>query len=356
MHFNETVVEPKLADEGQAVQNVPITTSELIEKLQDPSKSLKARAEIDRRIKGNKATHLAVRYLLGGLKEREDAFDGLVALCWVAKKNLRIYPTENEIAQGMTEYRCTREFIQDFVLDFLDPFWRKTEIEVLYAALTDKFRYIGHRVRSRMVSEIIRREAPKNQEPKRWRVEDMDSVSLDLPPGAECTTSSLNPGNVVPTHHSASTYAAFLEPRKESLTNTLGDKGYEVLMSHLDIFPDGYEGTDQRTKSALTQAIARRRQVSEQQARADKRQFQESVEAAKRAGNPEVTDFYLLLSRGDDDNTLRIEWVNHKGRKGSVRLHVPLSFHGRRTDKDVQGTITPVERREPKADRSIPSD
>jgi len=122
----------------------------------------------------NVATTLAFRFLRPADEgDREDAFDGLLALCWKARSNLCILPTWSEKAQGKTVWTCTHEFIEDKVLDFLSRYDGQAEEQILSAALRNKFRYIGHKLHGAMVDEIRRRTAIKNQEPY------CESIGLD---------------------------------------------------------------------------------------------------------------------------------------------------------------------------------
>src|SRR6266481_5683446 len=114
----------------------------------------------------NVATTLAFRFLHpADDRDRDNAFDGLVALCWKARGNLCIFPTWSEKAQGQTVLTSTHEFIEDFVFNYFARYQGQTQQTVLSAALQDKFRYIGHKLQGAMVDEIRRRTALKNKEP-----------------------------------------------------------------------------------------------------------------------------------------------------------------------------------------------
>jgi hypothetical protein len=183
-----------------------------------------------------------------------------------------------------------------------------------------------------MTDEIRKRTAPKNQDPEWRRLEDEDCSFGDEWPG---TDSTLSWPVAKPKYSNRSTLLTFLEPREERLSESLGEVGYEVLLSHFDIYPEGYGGTNQKCESALTQAIARRRMVSPQQARADKRRFRERMHEL-RPGNRDILDLYSRLDRGDDDNTLRIEWVWGNGRKSSFKMSISPSLSNNDTDKEYQ--------------------
>lgn len=290
---------------------------ELLEALAKRPTDQNLLTEVTRRLKSNQATRLAVRYLLGSGENREDAFDGLVGLCWKAKGNLYVGPTYGERRLGRRILDCTREFIQEFVLDYFRPYDGLDVIEILEAALNEKFRFIGHRSQGRMIDEIRRRTAAKNVEPEREPLENFDL----LPSQTAGKVENLPNGG----RDERRAYLSFLEPRKEKLTERLGETSYEVLLSHLDVFPEAYEGNDQSLESAITEAIQKRRQVSPQQARTDKRRFRETVNAEIRTNNQELLDFRVRLSIGDDDHTLRNEWITGRGRKSSTRFRILLS-------------------------------
>jgi hypothetical protein len=334
------------------------TPGELVARLDD----MDVLAEIERRIQSNTATSLAVRYLLSTSEEdKADAFDGLVALCWKAKGNLFIGRTPSELAQGMTAHECTREFIVNFVLEYLKAHVGKPQPAIYAAALTDKFQYIGAACRNGMIDAIRKRTAPKNAEPQQWSLDDIvaDVVAADdggnepithgdsyfsTAPGLGC---SLNTADTTyhkvttaqpnfttgPRHDSADLYLTFIEFHKPKLTAALGESGYEVLLAYFDVYPHGLTGTNQAAKSAVTQAIARRRKVSERQAQKDKRQFHDRVADAMSKGNPDVSELYRLIGYGEDDDTLTTEVITDEGRKRSIRFSIPLRFSSGNTNK-----------------------
>ncbi|HVB56995.1 MAG TPA: hypothetical protein VNE63_11260 [Candidatus Acidoferrales bacterium] len=313
---------------NKAVENMFRSRSveQLISALKCPDEQVCAKAEIHRRIKSNLATHLAVRYLTG---ERDDAFDGLVALCWKAKGNLYVPPMVSEEAHENSIHQCTREFIEDFVLQYFDPYTGRDESEILKAALADKFRYIGRRLHSRMIDVIRKRTASKNKELETVRLDDVDEDSLAAGIDGKWYGSEarLEPSN-------SNMYFEFLEPRRERLSNTLGKLGCEVLHCCFEIYPDGYLGTPRQCESALTRAIQRHRRVSEQQARNDKRQFREAVRSELKRDNKDLHEIYSRIDKGDDDHTLRVEWITAKGHKGSFKLPFSLSFGRENPERD----------------------
>jgi len=292
------------------------------------------------------ATLLAFRFLRpADEQDRDDAFDGLVALCWRAKGNLAIFArvwerlpsiaraagdwdgdserlpsiamatgewdgdgsdTGGKLRLGRTPYACTREFIEDFVLEYFAPYHGQSEAQILDAALRDKFRYIGHRLKGRMTDEIRRRAALKNQEPVPSRFADVlenDPESVGVFPDyqnySSSTRSSTLSAATEPRYTNSSTPLDFIRAREPSLTDALGRRSYQVLEAQAEAFPGAFQGTEQAAKSALTRAIARRRAVSEVQARADKRQLLAEVSAEMRRGNRDLNDLHGFLARGD---------------------------------------------------------
>ncbi len=261
----------------------------------------------------NVATTLAFRFLRpADDRDREDAFDGLVALCLKARRNLCILPTWSEEAQGKTWFGRTHEFIEDFVLAFFNRYKGQTEEQILLAALNNKFRYIGHKLQGAMVDEIRRRTALKNQEPWHAKLDSASEVSAAL------DYQGMQSSNV-------RTPLEFLKKREASLTEALGTRHYEVMTAAAESFPQAFTGTDQESKSALTRAIQRRRGVSEQQARADKRELLTQVSEEMQSGNRDLNDLHEFLARGDDEHTLRESYVSRDGRrKRSIRLRIEL--------------------------------
>jgi hypothetical protein len=292
------------------------TPEQLIEALRDSTTEQQARAEIKRRIDSNVATSLAVRYLLSGSNsDREDAFDKLVALCWKAKKNLSLFPTPSERRQGCTEYSLTREFIQDRVLEELAAYDGKPEDAVLRAALEDKFRYIGRRLHSRLTDEIRKRSAPENQEPRQVWLDGLleKRRAANLLPTTDCNSTLSDATR--PRFTNCSTPLEFVRARKDSLTTSLGKTGYEALEAITEEFPQAFEGTDQRAKSDLTRAIEHKRGVSEQAARGNKRDLVAKVSEQMQHGNRDLNDLHKLIANGEDENTLRQEFISGNGRR-----------------------------------------
>lgn len=171
-------------------------------------------------LNSNVATTLAFRYLRPvDEHDREDAFHGLIALCLKARGDLCVWPTGIERAKGETVMDRTREFVEDFVLAYFKRYEGQTEQQILAAALGSKFRYIGHAVKGKMVDEIRRRTAVKNQEPYCESLEgllqDQDAEGISVAPDYQGATGSSAPLD-------------FVKARKLGVT-AVGEKNYEVL-------------------------------------------------------------------------------------------------------------------------------
>jgi hypothetical protein len=301
-------------------QTKDLTPEQLIGALNDAVQCEQAHAEIKRRIDLNVATRLAVRFLLpsSSKSEREDAFDGLVGLCLKARGNLAIYPTYSEIRQGMTWEDLTREFAENFVLNFFNHFKDQGETAILGAALKNEFRYIGRRFWSRLRDRIRMRSAQIHLEPQQ---EPLDEHRLDLLPTPD--SSSTLSSAVEARFTNSSTPLEFVRARKPTLSDALGERNYQALEALTEAFPEAYEDTDQAAKSALTRAIERKRGISPPAARQSKRDLCDSVSAKVRSGNRDLNDLYQLIAHGEDENTLRLEFPSRDGRrKQIVRYHI----------------------------------
>jgi hypothetical protein len=284
-----------------------------------------ARAEIRRRVDSNAATRLAVRFLLPPSEsDREDAFDGLVGLCFKARRNLAILPSYSEINQGMTWRECTRDFVEVFLLDYFECFQGQSETAILRAALEDRFRYIGRRLWSRLRDEIRMGTARTRQEPWAASLSERSEPRIRLENLLPTTDShSTLSRTVEPRFENGSTPLEFVRAREAALTDALGERNYEALEALTEVFPERYEDTNQAFKSAVTRAIEQKRGISPQAARQSKRDLCERASAGVRSGNRDLNDLHRLVAHGEDENTLRLEFTSRDGRrKKIVRRHV----------------------------------
>jgi hypothetical protein len=304
-----------------------LKTDLLISALRCPDRQREARAEIYKRIESNAATRLAVRYLSG---DREEAFDGLVALCWKAKGNLYIQPTINYGTWKERIHQCTHDFIEEFVLEHLHPYVGLGEQEILRAGLEDKFRNLGRRLQSRMIDAVRRQTTRKQYEPELHELSPKDEEACLVGiHGHSCELASRSESS------SSNSFFEFLKPRLKRLKQTLGEVGCEVLQCCLEIYPEAYSGTTKQRESALTRAIQQRRNVSAQQARSDKRQFRRVVRRELERDNKDLREIYSCLDMGDDDRTLRVDWVLPSGKKGTFKFPARLSFGRNKADREI---------------------
>src|SRR5260370_10595235 len=101
----------------------------------------------------------------------------------------------------------------------------------------------------------------------------------------------------------------------DSVKTSLGKTENEALEAIAEEFTQAFEGTDQQTKSALTRAIERKRRVSEQSARQNKRDLSARVSERMRQGDHVLNDLHKLVAHGEDENTLRQEFISRNGRR-----------------------------------------
>jgi hypothetical protein len=76
----------------------------------------------------------------------------------------------------------------------------------------------------------------------------------------------------------------------------------------------------------LTRAIERKRNVSEQAARGNKRDLAAKVSGQLQHGNRDLNDLHRLIAQGEDENTLRQEFISGDGRrKRAIIFHIKKS-------------------------------
>jgi hypothetical protein len=129
--------------------------SDLVEALQDdenPTQPLLA-WEIERRLTETKSTALAFRFLVPrnpprNPEDAEDAFNGLIGVCFQAKGKLYVSNPDGDSLEA------TREFIAIHLCRLLNPYRFKTVSEILRAALSNEFRYIPRIIRLRLIDRI----------------------------------------------------------------------------------------------------------------------------------------------------------------------------------------------------------
>jgi cell division protein FtsB len=222
-----------------------------------------AKIEIQKRVERVRAVFLAVQYLTSGNEAvKKRAFEGLTALCWAAKGALWLPPESagnpclpNKLASIDESYKLryvrTWKFIQCELLERLEPLRGNGEAVILTAALSGKFRYLPRQIKYRIIDRI-----------RRWYRYDGDipadgsGDAKSQHEGAQCTAGEMR---------------TWFERAKGGLSGALGQPSIDVISVLVSLYPDGFGRTLSEAKGRTTEAIAKRRGVSVQQARADKR-------------------------------------------------------------------------------------
>jgi len=264
--------------------------------------------EIERRLTEVKSTCLAVRYLLPRDEaDREDAFDGLIAICFRVKRNLFVVDEDSKNcefaragAEGDNLFWATRKFIVEVVCRFLLPYTTKQSTEIIKAALEGKFRYIPRIVRLRLIDKV---RAWKRRKKTVWH----ETLSLSFPMGNEDDDKeefgdgvAFNVDRQGPSRNLNSTLtrpgqwnlpeicAVFrdLEPKYRPL---LGERGWEVLLCFADT-ADHKTKNKREQKGRITRLITERRGVNERQARSDKHFLKKRLKEIAHATEPHPFD------------------------------------------------------------------
>jgi len=216
---------------------------------------MKKAAELRQRVEavGNRVNLLVFRCLTcpAHREDYTDAFDGLCACCWLAKRNMHI---GGNVAE-------TRVFIDKELSRLLRKYRRLGREEIERRALAGEFRHAARIVRNRMRDQIRKtyRELRAREKPE------------PSPPSLE------------PTRQEMQLAAAHVSGHKELFREALGWRNYVTLWIAAHIWP--LARTRRERKSQIVSAIAARREVSPQQARADKRDLLRAVEES---ANPDV--------------------------------------------------------------------
>jgi hypothetical protein len=189
---------------------------------------------------GNTVNNLAFRWLWSRGADH-DAFDGLIACCWRAKRNLYAVAESNE---GVVE--ATRSFITRRLNAYLRKCSKFGRRKVLEMALAGKFRYVARQIRNQLRDHVREtyRQKRSAQEPE-----------PSIPPG--------------PTEYDMRRVAEVIQSRQKQIVAALGDRRHRALVAAVNVWPVGR--TRRERKGRITQAIAGARNVSLQQARADRK-------------------------------------------------------------------------------------
>lgn len=200
------------------------------------------RAEVLRRVEalGNKVNLLVFRYLWPkNAKDKDDAWDGLVACCWRAKGNLLIPWRRDRDRIAATEEVICDELQRQLALH------KKSEKRIIAGhALDNGFRWIARLVRNALADHIrsLCRGRRRRGRPAKPRV---------LPQDGRAFLQTL------------------LRVQRARFVAALGEQWWDILVVLVDTVP--LSETRRGWKSAVTRLIATHRGVSQQQARSDKR-------------------------------------------------------------------------------------
>ncbi len=260
--------------------------------------------EIARRLQAVKSTRLAIEFLFADTdQERSDAFDGLGGVCWKAKRKLYLEPdfqndpvVSFELKQPYnrlhpeTLHSATRRFIGVTVLELLGPFQNRHHREVIFAGLTGAFRNLPKSVTSSLVDELRRRWADKRHgvmlslDFKVGEESDGESIyakdNFKTPEPYKLSSSLSTPVANIRYLDSQELTAAMLAKRQQWI-DAIGESGWVTLFSAIDLYGQGAADAGlQEWKGLLTGEVARRRGVSQEQARADLRKLKAKMTSA----------------------------------------------------------------------------
>lgn len=247
------------------------------------------------------ANYLVRDYLLAkDEEEKQRYFDRLVAYCFRASGKLYIAPEE----WGTSCTLAKRDFIVDAILEYINRYadcCTRSEIEQL--AFIGEFRHLARIVRLRIIDHIRRRYRRR----KRAVVKVLSlDFALDEDGYGQRTTTGDTIGHDVSSGHSplanhmpTEAILEFIDESKEEFLGLLGEAGLEVLLATVDSYPDLAGMSRREEKGTLTRAVAKRRGVSDRQARSDIRRLRERVkETMKTGGESNAVKGLLKLLRG----------------------------------------------------------
>jgi hypothetical protein len=232
------------------------------------------------------ATEAVLRYLEASGDEA-DAFDHLVAICWLATRPLFLADPQGSVIvrdipqfsdldgqrtgrEDRHEGSVTREWIQEWLLGFLAPYRDRPRDEQVAAADKNRFRYLGRLCRLRLLDAI-------RSQPRMIHVSLDAARHLAAKPAAEDIIDCVS-----------SLYRAVLANRTEL-------RRLDVLHGLLAILGNVEQIGQRDYERLVTASVARRRQVSVQSARAYLRRFRITMARELGAANPAVRAVFLEL-------------------------------------------------------------
>ena len=206
--------------------------------------------------------------------DRRDAIDGLRAICWKAKGNLFVpatnlrpsYPdivvespsgTYFEYTDWDTVKSATKEFLAAELHQQLEPFRKFSRTKIAALALEGRFRFSVKQVINALVDFIRQQKSKKRTKAmEKERLEKAEYRRIEgQPESPQYMTLLIKSFN----------------NNREHLINHLGERGFETLKILAGAYP--FSG-----KGDVTEAIAKARRISVQQARADKRTLLRDIE------------------------------------------------------------------------------
>lgn len=278
-----------LTDAGEAQAGDDISALEpeaLVAALDDPARAKQAAAGVTKRLESTpKANRFAYRFLRGWSQEEaglltaadsddlNDAFDGLRRVCFKAigshyapdDQPPVIYVPEIE-RWVTTDRENTAIFIEERILELLNPYRSLSERDLLIRALKSEFKNLPRAIGFDLI-DLIRKQYTK-------KAKVLNFLSFDATPAL------LNPAAPASSRNGEQV-VELLVLRQGELVEAIGQDNYETLLVAADF------GLDQRCpdskqsrKSGLSAAIARVRGVGMRQARNFKRKLHEAMNRA----------------------------------------------------------------------------
>lgn len=233
--------------------------------------------------------------------KREEYLDRMIAYCFRASGNLYIPIDGPNVGEDRTTlFQEKRYFIMFEILEFLDRYTGCcTPREIEQLACIGEFRYLARRVKFRMIDHI--RKWYRQRQP---RVEFSLDFMLSEDPEDETTTADTiahdvnQYGSTLADHVPVELVFEFVDESKEEFLALFGKSGLEVLLTAVDLYPHFQGKTKRERKGMLARGVAKRRQVSQRQARTDIRRTKDKAAKALEGGNKAARGLHKLLDEG----------------------------------------------------------
>ena len=273
----------------------------LVAALDVPARAKQATAEITKRLEATpKANRFAYRVLRGRSREEAglltpkdeadlaDAVDGLRRVCFKAIGSLyatgdqppRVYVPEID-NWVTTDRENTAIFIEDRILELLQPYRCLSERELLVLALKAEFKNLPREIYCDLV-DLVRKQYTR-------KAQVLNFLSFDVNP------SLLNAG-VPASSRNAEHAIVLLTLRQEELVDSLGARNYQTLLAVADFAQDDdFPDSKQSRKSGVTAAIARLLGVGLRQARHLKKKLHQATTRALKDESSAVSEIFKTL-------------------------------------------------------------